>query len=322
MPASATPRPRPRVGISQCLLGAEVRHDGGHKRERFLTDVLGDYFEWVSVCPEVEAGMGTPREALRLVRQPDGPKMITIRTGVDWTGRMNAYSEGRCDALAEQQLSGFVLKKDSPSCGLERVKVYDNNEVPSRTGRGLFAEVLQRRYPNLPIEEEGRLNDRPLRENFIGRVWAYDRWRRLRDDDAEPADLIRFHTGHKLLLMAHDPATYYAIGRIVAEAGTREWNELLAEYEAGFMQALARPAPAGRQVNALQHLMGLLKEQLDPEDKADILEVIEQYRAGIVPLVTPLALIKHHLRATGHPWVEQQVYLDPYPSELGLRSHV
>lgn len=318
--AAASDHGRPRLGISRCLLGDEVRHDGGHKRNRYATEVLGEHVEWVSMCPEVEVGMTTPRPALRLIRADGGPRMITIQTGEDWTERMNAYSRDRADSLATEGLDGFVLKKDSPSCGMERVKIYDHNSVPSRDGSGLFAGTLLERFPALPMEEEGRLNDQRLRENFVTRIYAYQRWREFLHREPNPAKLIEFHTGHKYLLLAHSPKHYYQLGPRVAEAGSGEFETIVAEYETGFMSALRHPAPVKRHVNVLQHLCGFLKEQLDGPAKQELGEVIESFRAGLVPLVAPLTLLNHHLRAINHPWVGQQRYLDPYPRELALRS--
>ena len=311
---------RPRLGISRCLLGDEVRHDGGHKRSRYATDELGKYVDWVSMCPEVEAGMSTPRPSLRLVRGPDAPRMITTSTGEDWTDRMNSYSRAQVEVLQDDGIDGFVLKKDSPSCGMERVRLYDDNGMPSRDGRGLFAGVLLDRFPSLPVEEEGRLNDHRLRECFVTRIFAYQRWREFLRQDPTPAKLVQFHTSHKYLLLAHSPALYYQLGPQVAEAGSGDFQDRLAGYETDFMKALANPAPAKRHVNVLQHLCGFLKEQLDSPAKQELLQVIESFREGIVPLIAPLTLLNHHLRQIDHPWVGQQRYLDPYPSELALRS--
>jgi uncharacterized protein YbgA (DUF1722 family)/uncharacterized protein YbbK (DUF523 family) len=311
---------RPRVGISRCLLGDEVRHDGGHKRDRYATDVLAAYVDWVPVCPEVEVGMTTPRPALRLVRGPRALHMITIKTGEDWTDRMNAYSGERVEELEDDGLAGFVLKKNSPSCGMERVKVYDDNGVPARDGSGLFATALLAKFPSLPVEEEGRLNDHRLRECFVTRIFAYQRWRQFLGNDPTPAGLVRFHTAHKYLLLAHSPKRYYELGPQVARAGEAEFHELLASYESGFMAALARPAPAKRHVNVLQHLCGFLKDELDAATRAELGDVIESFRDGVVPLIAPLTLLNHHLRRLDHPWVGEQRYLDPYPRELALRS--
>ena len=311
---------RPRVGISLCLLGEEVRHDGGHKHDRYATGVLGQHFQWVPVCPEVEVGMGTPREPVNLLRTGDGVIMRGIRSGEDWTERMQQYSDRRVPELMQSELHGFLLKKDSPTCGMERVRLYDHNNVPGRDGVGLFAQALKDQVPNVPLEEEGRLNDKPLRENFITRVYSYYRWRNLTRAEPTPHAVITFHTQHKMLLLAHSPKHYYELGKLVAEAGNLQMEELLERYETIFMQALAKPASLGRQVNALQHLMGYLKDSVSAEDKAELTGVIQEYRDGIVPLIVPLTLLRHHLRQIEDPWVEQQVYLQPYPRELALRS--
>ena len=311
---------RPRVGISLCLLGEEVRHDGGHKHDRYATGVLGQHFQWVPVCPEVEVGMGTPREPVNLLRTEDGVIMRGIRSGEDWTERMQQYSDRRVPELMQRELHGFLLKKDSPTCGMERVRLYDHNNVPGRDGVGLFAQALRDHVPNLPLEEEGRLNDKPLRENFITRVYSYYRWRNLVQAEPTPHAVITFHTQHKMLLLAHSPKHYYELGKLVGEAGNLPMEELLDRYEKIFMQALAKPASLGRQVNALQHLMGYLRETVSAEDKAELTGVIQEYHDGIVPLIVPLTLLRHHLRQIEDPWVEQQVYLQPYPRELALRS--
>jgi uncharacterized protein YbgA (DUF1722 family)/uncharacterized protein YbbK (DUF523 family) len=311
----------PRVGISECLMGAMVRFDGGHKRDRFVMGVLDAYFDWVSMCPEVEIGMGTPRESVRLVAADDGPRMLGTRTQTDWTEKMREYSRRQVEGLQELNLSGFILKKDSPSCGMTRVRIY-RDDMPRRDGSGLFAAELMRRMPNLPVEDEGRLNDPGLRENFICRVYTYQRWRHLVYSNPAPRDLIAFHTTHKLLLLAHDPSTFYRMGPLVSEAGTRDLGELLCEYEGHLMKALAQPAPAKRHINTIQHLMSFLKNMLTREDKAELLAVLADYRNGIVPLITPLTLLRSHLRRVDNPWVHQQVYLSPYPDQLALRSHL
>jgi len=313
---------KPRVAISLCLLGEEVRHDGGHKRARYATDVLAEYFEWAPVCPEVEVGMGIPREPIRLLADGDTVRLVGVRSERDWTGEMAAYSAAKVEELAAMDIDGFILKKDSPSCGMERVKLYNVKGMPTRDGVGAFARVLLEHMTTLPVEEEGRLNDAGLRENFITRVYTYQRWRALLRDGLTPATLVEFHTRHKLLLMAHSPKHYYEMGPMVAEAGTRDLGELGPEYERLLMRALAKPATTQRQVNTLHHLCGFLKSELDADEKAELLDVIEQYRQGIVPIVAPLTLLRSHLRRISHPWVNQQVYLAPYPRELGLRSHV
>jgi uncharacterized protein YbgA (DUF1722 family)/uncharacterized protein YbbK (DUF523 family) len=314
---------RLRIGISSCLLGDEVRFDGGHKRDVFLTQVLAPYVEWVRVCPEVEVGMGVPRESLRLVRIGGDTRMLTTRTGVDHTDRMRTYAERRAKALAEMDLRGYVLKKDSPSCGMERVKVYPGEGGPAtRAGVGTYAEVLKVRFPMLPIEEEGRLSDATLRENFIERVFAYDRLRALFDGRWTQKDLIAFHTAHKMALLAHSTTAYQELGRLVASGTARTRRELQREYEEQFMRTLSRPATARRHANVLMHMAGHLKASLDTASKHELLACIDEYRRGLVPLVVPVTLLRHHVRAHGVPYLAGQTYLEPHPRELMLRNHV
>jgi uncharacterized protein YbgA (DUF1722 family)/uncharacterized protein YbbK (DUF523 family) len=312
-----------RLGISTCLLGEKVRYDGGHKLDHFLVDVLGKFVEWVPVCPEVEIGLSIPRESLRLVGDPAAPRLIAPKSGTDHTDRMRAWARERLEQLAAMDLCGFVLKKDSPSSGLFRVKVYNQHGMAERTGSGLFARAVRDRFPLLPLEEEGRLNDLPLRENFIERIFAYYRWTELLRTDPTPGGLVRFHTAHKLTLMAHSPTHYTEMGRLVAKAGTIPWTELSATYGRLFLEGLALLGTRRKHVNVLQHLMGYLKKDLSGDDKQELLALIEDYRQELVPLIVPLTLLRHHLRRHAVPeWVWQQVYLNPYPKELMLRNHV
>ncbi len=311
-----------RIGISSCLLGEEVRFDGGHKRDGFLTDTLGAHVEFVRVCPEVELGLGVPRETLRLVRVGDDTRMITTRTNIDHTDAMRAWARQRVEALAPLELCGYVLKKDSPSCGMERVKVYGNDAAPTRDGVGLFADILKKRFPALPIEEEGRLTDPVLRENFIERVFAYQRLRDLFQSRWTHGALVAFHTRHKLSLLAHSTQAYQALGRLVAEGGTRPRAELRREYEDRFMATLAKPATRARHTNVLMHMAGHLKKKLDAASKQELIACIEDYRTGLVPLIVPLTLLRHHARAAAVDYLLGQVYLEPHPRELMLRNHV
>ena len=312
-----------RLGISTCLLGEPVRYDGGHKLDHFLVDALGQFVEWVPVCPEVEMGLSVPRESMRLVGDPDAPRLIALKSGTDYTDRMQTWARGRLEQLAALGLSGFVLKKDSPSSGLFRVRVYGEHGMAARTGTGIFPRKLLKRFPLLPVEEEGRLNDLPLRENFIERIFAYYRWTEMLKTDPTPGGLVRFHTAHKLTLMAHGPKHYTELGRLVAKAGTIPWDELSATYGRLFMEGLALLGTRRKHVNVLQHLMGYLKKDLSSEDKQELLGLIEDYRNELVPMIVPLTLLKHHLRRNPVPdWVWQQVYLNPYPKELMLRNHV
>ena len=313
---------RPRLGISACLLGEEVRFDGGHKRDAFLTDVLGPQVDWVQVCPEVEVGMGTPRETLRLVRQEGRVRMMTTRTGVDHTAAMEAWARTRVEALAREDLSGYVLKKDSPSCGMERVKVYQGTGMPVRDGRGVFADTLLRRFPNLPVEEEGRLTDPRLRENFIERVFAYRRLTQLFRGRWTIGQLVAFHTAHKMALLAHSRPEYEALGRLVATASDMVRADLKREYETRFMGTLRTLATTRRHTNVLMHMVGHLKAKLDGASKRELLACIEEYRTGLVPLVVPLTLVRHYVRVFDVAYLAGQTYLEPHPRELRLRNHV
>jgi uncharacterized protein YbgA (DUF1722 family)/uncharacterized protein YbbK (DUF523 family) len=313
---------RPRLGISACLLGHEVRYDGGHKRDAFLTETLGQFVDWVPVCPEVEAGLGIPRESIRLEGDPAAPRLVGTRSGTDHTGPMNRYARARAEQIARLDLSGYVLKKDSPSCGMERVRVYPPAGAPSRRGTGLFARALAERLPLLPLEEEGRLHDPGLRENFVERVFAYERWKRFLAERPTRGGLVAFHTAHKLLLLAHDPAAYRRLGRIVAEAKGRPLRAVVADYGAGMMLALRRAATPPRHANVLEHMLGYVSGDLAPAERQEMVEVIADYRRGLVPLVVPLTLLKHHVRRLGVAYLAGQVYLDPHPKELMLRNHV
>jgi uncharacterized protein YbgA (DUF1722 family)/uncharacterized protein YbbK (DUF523 family) len=316
-------RPRPiRIGISACLLGEQVRFDGGHMRDAFLTETFGRFVEWVPVCPEVECGLDTPREAMRLVRVEDKVRLLTVKTGIDLTDRMERFSRPRLSALAGEHLSGYVLKKDSPSCGLERVKVYDRHGSPARGGRGLYAAALVEAYPYLPVEEEGRLADPRLRDNFVERVFAYWRLRGLFDGRWTVGDLVRFHTAHKLLLLAHAPEAYRRLGRLVAGARSVSRLDLERHYVDGFMQALARLATTRQHTNVLQHMAGYFKDWLDAASKRELVDAIADYRRGLVPLVVPLTLVRHHVRVLDVPYLAGLFYLDPYPKELMLRNYV
>jgi uncharacterized protein YbgA (DUF1722 family)/uncharacterized protein YbbK (DUF523 family) len=319
---SASEGPSIRIGISSCLLGENVRYDGGHKRDAYLVETFGPFIEWVPVCPEVEMGLGTPRETLRLVRIGEEVRMVMPKTGADHTDAMRSYAERRLNELAQEDLCGYILKKGSPSCGMERVRVFDLHGVPAKSGRGLFAEALLRHFPNLPVEEEGRLYDPRLRENFIERVFAYHRLRALFAGRWNLGELVAFHTSHKLLLMAHSPRAYAALGRLVAGGKALPRPELRLRYEEGFMQALAEMATTRRQTNVLQHMVGYLRPHLDEASRRELHSLLEDYRHGLIPLIVPLTLIRHYVRRFEIPYLCGQVYLEPHPKELMLRNHV
>jgi len=311
-----------RLGISRCLLGEDVRFDGGHKRDAFLTDVLGRYVEWVPVCPEVEAGLGTPREAMRLVGNPQQPRLVTLKSGQDHTHALEAMAARRLDDLAGADLSGFVFKKDSPSCGVERVRTYNEHGMPGRKGVGLFARAFLARFPLIPVEEEGRLCDPLLRENFIERVFCYRRWQDLMNSGATRQAVVRFHTIHKYLLLAHSAPHYRQLGRLVARVNEYRPKNLVLQYGGLFMQALAVRATVRKHVNVLHHILGHFKERLDAQEKTELLGVIEDYHQGLTPLIVPLTLIKHYVQIFDVEYIREQVYLNPHPKELMLRNHV
>ncbi|MEO5898144.1 MAG: DUF523 and DUF1722 domain-containing protein [Vicinamibacterales bacterium] len=310
-----------RIGISACLLGQEVRFDGGHKRDQFLTTILGPHVEFVSVCPEVEMGLGTPRETLRLVREDGRVRMITTRTAIDHTEGMTTWASKRLEELATADLSGYVLKKDSPSCGMERVKTYGPGG-PVRDGRGIFAEALLARYPLLPVEEEGRLTDARLRENFIERVFAFRRLKELFASRWTVGALVRFHTAHKMSLLAHSTVAYNELGQLVAKAGSIPRPQLRSQYESAFMRTLTIPATRQRHTNVLNHMAGHLKKLVDGPSRAELAACIDEYRKGLVPLIVPITLIRHYVRIHAIEYLAGQVYLEPHPRELMLRNHV
>jgi uncharacterized protein YbgA (DUF1722 family)/uncharacterized protein YbbK (DUF523 family) len=311
-----------RIGISSCLLGQPVRFDGGHKRDRYLTDTLGQYFQWVPVCPEVELGLGTPRETIRLVQFDDAVRLTATKTGEDITRSMQSFARRRVGDLGDERLSGYILKSRSPSCGMERVKVYQPKGPARNTGRGLFAEALMERFPNLPVEEEGRLCDPRLRENWIDRVFAYHALSGLWTRRWTVGHLVRFHTRHKLVLLAHSPEAYGRLGRLVAEAKRVPRAELRSRYETEFMAAMKKIATIKKNTNVLQHMLGYFKRDLDAASRHELLSLIEDYRREIVPLIVPLTLIKYFVRILDVSYLQDQAYLSPHPRELALRNHV
>jgi len=308
----------PRVGISSCLLGENVRWDGGHKRDVWLKDALGPHVEWVPVCPELEIGMGVPREAVHLAGAPANPRLVGVDSGDDWTARMEFYSSKRVRQLGAMDLSGYVLKKNSPSCGMERVKVWRPSGQPTRDGVGAFAAVLMERLPLLPVEEEGRLEDAPLREHFVERVFAHRRWRDLAAAPFRARDLVDFHARHKLQLLAHSPDHYRRLGPLVARAKAAVRDD----YGRLFMEGLSQKATRGRHVNVLQHMAGYFKEGLTSEERRGIEEAIADYRAREVALEVPVRLIRQGARRLKVAYLLQQTYFDPVPAGLKLRNHV
>jgi uncharacterized protein YbgA (DUF1722 family)/uncharacterized protein YbbK (DUF523 family) len=311
-----------RIGVSRCLLGEEVRYDGGHKRDRFLTDVLGRYVEWVPICPEVEAGLGAPREAMRLIGDPQHPRLVTIKTGIDHTHALETITANRIETLKNLDLSGYIFKKGSPSCGIERVRLYNEQGISSWKGIGLFARAFMKQFPLTPVEEEGRLCDPTLRENFIERVFCYRRWQDLIHKGATKQSLVQFHTVHKYLLMSHHPQQYEALGRLIGQAHQYRPRELVHRYGDLFMSTLAMKATVFKHVNVLQHMIGHFNDRLSVHEKSEMLSVIGDYHRGLSPLIVPLTLIKHYVQIFDVSYIRDQVYLNPHPKELMLRNHV
>jgi len=311
-----------RLGISSCLLGNPVRYDGGHKLDRFLTETLGRYVEYVPVCPEVECGMPVPRESMRLEGDPASPRLVTTRTKIEKTGLMSSWAERRVVELEKEELMGFIFKSDSPSSGMERVKVYNESGMASRKGVGMFARAFMEHFPLLPVEEEGRLHDPVLRENFIERIFALARWRELLAGNADRGGLVAFHSKQKLLILAHSPRHYQDMGRLVARVKQMPLQEIIEGYQKLLMEALRLKATAKKNANVLMHMAGYFKSQLSAAEKAELIGIIEAYRKELIPLIVPVTLLKHYVGKYNQPYLGDQCYLNPHPLELQLRNHV
>ncbi|MEN6509607.1 MAG: DUF523 and DUF1722 domain-containing protein [Smithella sp.] len=313
---------RIKIGISSCLLGIPVRYDGGHKLDHFLRDTLGQYVDYVPVCPEVDCGMSVPREAMRLEGKPDAPRLMTRSTREDKTDMMMNWAKKRVAQLEAEDLCGFIFKSDSPSSGMERVKVHDDKGMPAKTGIGIFARVFMEKFPLLPVEEEGRLHDAAIRENFIERIFTLRRWREIRSLKFERGALVDFHTRHKYLLLSHSTKLYQVMGKLVAGQKTMAVQELRLQYETWLMEALKLKTTPKKNTNVLQHMMGYFREQLSADEKKELLEIIDHYQKDLLPLIVPVTLIGHYVRKYDQPYLKQQVYLNPHPLELQLRNHV
>ncbi len=310
------------IGISTCLLGENVRYNGGHALDRFLRDTLGKYVHYVPVCPEVECGFGIPRETFRLVGDPKQPRLMTSLTGVDNTDRMEAWARKRVTELENEALCGFIFKSDSPSSGMERVKVYNDKGVPRKISVGVFARVFMEHFPLIPVEEDGRLHDLILRENFIDRIFTYRRYREIMEDKNLVRRLVDFHTRNKLLLMAHSPKHLKQMGYLVAHVRELSPKELIRQYEKLLIEAMALKPSTAKHANVLHHVMGYFKKNLSADEKQELLDVIDEYRQGIIPLIVPLTLMNHYVRKYDESYLKEQVYLNPHPLELQLRNHV
>jgi len=312
---------RIRMGVSACLLGQQVRYDGGHKHDRYITDILGEYLEFVAVCPEVEAGFPIPREAFRLVGDPEDPRLVTSRSNVDHTERMLAWAEVRVRELEKENLCGFIFKSDSPNSGLSRVKVYNSKGMAEKKGVGLFARVFTRHFPLLPVEEEGRLNDAKLRETFIEQIFTLKRWRETMARGRSIKNLVDFHTRHKLLMLSHSPAHAKRMGKLVAEGKQMPIGEAYTQYEGLLIEALRLKTTVKKNMNVLDHILGYFKHQLSSDEKQEVLEIFDRYRREFVPLIVPVTLLNHYVRKFDQQYLKQQVYLNPHPIALKLRNH-
>lgn len=311
-----------RLGISSCLLGENVRYDGGHKLDHYLRDTLGQFVEWTPVCPEVECGLSIPREVMHLTGTPDAPRLVTRKTGIDYTGRMQQWAMVRTVELEKDDLCGFIFKSRSPSSGMRGVKVYNPSGMVSNSGVGIFARAYMEHFSLMPVEDEGRLNDPDLRENFIERVFVFKRWKELVSRRGRIRDLVDFHSDHKLLLLSHSPRQYSALGRLVANAKEHTIESLQDDYLKMLMEGLKLVATVKKNTNVLHHVMGYFKKQLQSDEKKELGEVIEEYHRGFVPLVLPLVLLRHYVRKYDEPYLKRQYFLNPHPTELMLRNHV
>jgi uncharacterized protein YbgA (DUF1722 family)/uncharacterized protein YbbK (DUF523 family) len=311
-----------KIGISTCLLGEKVRYDGGHRLDRYITDTLGNYFEWLPICPEIEYGLPVPRESMHLIGDPASPRIVTVKTGVDHTEGMKEWAEDKLRQLEKEDLCGFIFKSKSPSSGIGGIKVYTSSGVPSNKGTGIFGGAFMSYFPLIPVIDDGRLHNPNLRENFIEQVLVCKRWKDFLKNSTKIRDLITFHTNLKLLILSHSPKHYDALGKLVAQAKKYQPDVLYPEYIRILMEGLRLLATAKKNTNVLLHITGYFKKQLSSEDKRELLEVIDQYRKGHISLIVPIVLMNHYVRKFDEPYLKMQFYLNPHPMELMLRNHV
>ena len=310
------------LGISSCLLGNKVRYDGGHKLDPFLAGTLGQLVEWIPVCPEAACGLGIPREVMALEGDPASPRIRTVWTGIDHTARLRRWAKGELKVLADIDVSGFVFKARSPSCGVRDTKVFDAKCRIRSRGPGLFARAVMDAFPLLPVEDEERMHVPALRENFIERVFVYKRWREYIKEDGSLGGLVTFHTEHKYLIMAHSQKHYSSLGKMVANAKKTRKDKLHEDYISLLMEGLQFIATPKKNTNVLQHMAGYFKDELSADEKKELLEVITSYHDGLVPLIVAITLLLHYVRKYDEGYLSRQVYLNPPPLELMLRNHV
>lgn len=311
-----------KMGISSCVLGEKVRYDGGHKLDHYLKDTLGQFVEWTPVCPEVECGLSVPREAMRLTGTPEAPRLVTRKTGIDYTDRMQQWPGGGWKSSKRTTCAASSLKagRRVPACG--GVKVYNTSAVPSTSAVGIFASAYMEHFPLMPVEDDGRLNDPDLRENFIESIFVFKRWKELVRGKGRIRDLVDFHSDHKLLILSHSPRHYSALGRLVANAKEYRPERLKSDYLKILMDGLKLLATVKKNTNVLQHMMGYFKKQLQPDEKKEMGEVIEKYHRGLVPLIVPIVFVRHYVRKYGEPYLKRQYFLNPHHVDLMLRNHV
>lgn len=314
------------VGISACLMGAPVRFNGGHKQSKFCKDTLSQYFDFHSICPEVAIGMSTPRQAIRLVSQQSSDLSVRALGSddptLDVTDDLETYAHKQ--ALEMSDLCGYIFMQKSPSCGVFGVKRYLPNGYSEGSTRGIFARVFMEKNPLIPVEEAGRLNDPALRENFMMRVFALHDWKKTTRNGVTAQQVISFHARYKYLVMAHSVSHYKILGALLSDMSKEPVESIAAQYIEHLMQALAKPASRKHHCNALLHLQGYLKKFISKSDKQELNTCIDHYRNGVIPLIVPMTLLKHHLNHHDEvaSYAKQQVYLNPHPFELGLRNSV
>jgi uncharacterized protein YbgA (DUF1722 family)/uncharacterized protein YbbK (DUF523 family) len=311
-----------KLGISSCLLGEKVRYDGGHKLDPFLTDTLGQYVDYVPICPEVECGLPVPRESMHLEGNPESPRLVTTQTKQDMTDRMVTWAYKRMSELDKEDLWGFIFKSNSPSSGMQRVRVYNEEERAVKKGIGIFAKIFMEHFPLLPVEDERRLHDPRIRDNFIERIFTLERWREVRSKKESRGKVLDFHTRHRLLILSHSPRYCEMMGKLVAKAKDLPLRRLYQQYQTLLLESLQLKTTPKKNGNVLMHMMGYLRDQLTSEEKQELSEVIENYRTGHVPLIVSITLIKHYVRKYDRGYLKEQVYLNPHPLELRLRNHV
>jgi len=311
-----------RLGVSACLVGQKVRFDGGHKQDRYLLDTLGQYVEFVPVCPEVEIGLSIPRPALRQVDDHHGGvRLVFSKTGEDITDKMQHWAKKRVDELEDEQLDGFVFKSNSPSSGMERVKVYTEGGMPRKNGVGLFARAFMDHFPLLPVEDEGRLHDPSLRENFISRIFTLQRFRQTLQC-GKYGDIVEFHSQHKLLILSHSEKIYREMGRLVAHGSTLSLSEFIQRYKTLLLSALQLKSTPSKHTNVLHHVLGYFKKQLSADEKQEALDIIQNFKDDLLPLIVPITLMNHYVRKYDQTYLRTQIYLHPHPKELKLLNHV